>query len=110
MTYCSNQTALFHFDPTATLQKELKKGINLTELQWPSAVEDGIRAAELATKVMFVVYCFGIATTALSLIGALISLFALGRLSALINLGISMVCVLKPAPRETVSLANCASF
>ncbi|KAL2040420.1 hypothetical protein N7G274_006863 [Stereocaulon virgatum] len=90
VTSCSNQTALFHFDATAILQQELKKGINLTELQWPSAVQDGIRAAALASKVMFVVYCIGTTTTALSFIGALISLFALGRLSALVNLAVSM--------------------
>ncbi len=43
-THCSNQTSMFHFDPAGIIQNELKPGVNLTELKWPKAIEDSIRA------------------------------------------------------------------
>ena len=91
VTHCSNQTALFHFDPAAIIQSELKPGVNLTELKWPKAVQDAVRAAELASKVMFVLYCIGVGAVGLALLGAILSLFASGRLSALVNFMVGSV-------------------
>ena len=91
VTHCSNQTALFHFDPALIIQNELKPGVNLTDLKWPKAIQNTIRAIELASKVMFVLYCIGIGAVGLALVGAIISLFASGRLSAIVNVMLSTV-------------------
>ena len=85
ITHCSNKTALFHFDPTAIIQSELKPGINLTDLHWPDAITNGVKAIEVASKVMFVLYCIGIAFTGLALLGAIWGFIANGRLSAFVN-------------------------
>ena len=94
VTKCSNQTATFHFDPAKAIQNELKPGINLTDLKWPSAVEDGIQAAKLASNVMFVLYCIGIGAVGLALIGAIIGVFASGRFAAMVNSMLSFVCAI----------------
>ena len=91
VTKCSNQTATFHFDPAKAIQNELKPGINLTDLKWPSKVQDGITAVKLASNVMFVLYCIGIAAMGVALIGAVIGVFAAGRFAAMINTMLSFV-------------------
>ena len=91
VTKCSNQTATFHFDPAKAIQDELKPGINLTDLKWPSKVQDGITAVKLASNVMFVLYCIGIAAIGVALIGAFIGVFAAGRFAAMINTMLSFV-------------------
>ena len=91
VTHCSNQTTFFHFDPTAVLQKELKTGVNLTELKWPQAIEDVVQAVEVASNAMFVLYCIGIATAGVAVLGSIVGLLAGGRLSALVNLMLAMV-------------------
>lgn len=85
VTRCSNHTAMFHFDPTAVIQKELKPGITLNDLHWPSAIKDAVHAVEIASKVMFVLYCIGVAATGLALLGAFFGVLSGGRLAALIN-------------------------
>ncbi|MCJ1485510.1 hypothetical protein MMC06_005684 [Schaereria dolodes] len=85
VTRCSNHTGLFHFDPTAILQSELKTGVNLSDLHWPSAIEDTIRTVETASKAMFVLYCIGVAFTGLAVLGAFIAVAGGGRLSAFVN-------------------------
>lgn len=92
-THCSNQSALFHFDPASVIQKELKPGLNLADLKWPSAIKDTIRVVKVATNAMFVIYCIGAAAAGLALIGALVGMFASGRLSAMVNFMTCMVCV-----------------
>ncbi|CAF9918121.1 MAG: hypothetical protein ALECFALPRED_000566 [Alectoria fallacina] len=72
ITYCSNETSFFHFDPGAVIQNELKPGVNLTDLKWPSAIQDGVHAVEDATDIMFVLYFIGAATTGVALIAALV--------------------------------------
>jgi len=92
VTFCSNHTSFFHFDPAAVIQNELKPGLNISDLKWPSAIQDGIRAVELATKVMFVLYCVGAAAAGGALVGALLGVWASGRLSAVVNLMVALVC------------------
>ena len=113
VTKCSNQTATFHFDPAKAIQDELKPGINLTYLKWPSAVENGIQSAKLASNVMFVLYCIGIGAVGLALIGALIGVFASGRLVAMVNTMLSIVSAVtdRPSPSLlTVHLARILLF
>lgn len=94
ITKCSNRTALFHFDPTKIIQDELKPGVNLSDIKWPDKIEDAVRAVEVASKVMFVFYCIGIAFSALALLGAIFGLVASGRISAFGNFILDIVCLL----------------
>lgn len=66
--------------------------MNLTsQLKWPEAIRDTIRAVEFSSKAMFVFYCMGAAATGLALMGALVGFMATGRLSAMINIMTSIV-------------------
>ena len=91
VTRCSNHTALFHFDPSAIIQKELKPGISLTDLEWPSAIKDAVRAVEVASKAMFVLYCIGVAAAGLALAGAFLGVASEGKLTALVDAMLSLV-------------------
>jgi len=91
VTKCSNHTALFHFDPTTIVQNELKTGVSLQDLHWPSAIQDGMRALEAASKVMVVLYYVGIAVTGLAVIGSITGIIAGGNLSAIVNLMLAIV-------------------
>ena len=91
VTSCSNHTAFFHFDPTAILQSELNPKYNLSDLKWPSAIEEAIAAIETASKVMFLLYCIGVGFAGLALFGAIIGILAGGRLSAAVNVVLDLV-------------------
>jgi hypothetical protein len=91
ITHCSNRTGLFHFDPTAIIQSELGPDVNLTTIHWPSQIEDGIRAVEVASKVMFIFYCIGIGFAGLAVIGAAWGVLANGRISASANFMLDFV-------------------
>lgn len=100
---------MFHFDPSAAIQKELKPGINLTDLEWPSAIKSAVRAVEVASKVMFVLYCISVGAVGLALIGAFGGLVREGRLAAIGNNIISLVSQANnissvPKADETLSL------
>lgn len=82
---------MFHFDPTSVIQKELKPGINLTDLQWPSAIKDAVHAVKVASSAMFVLYCIGVAAAGLALLGAFLGVFSGGRIAALANNGLALV-------------------
>jgi len=90
VTHCSNRTALFHFDPTAIIESELAPGINLTDIHWPSEIEDATKSVELASKVMFIFYCIGIGFAGLAVIGAVWGVLANGRISASVNFTLDM--------------------
>ncbi len=97
ITHCSNTTSFFTFNATQTLQKELNAShidITLTDLHWPSAIQDGIDALRLGLNVMFVLYCIGIATTGLALLGSAAGIFLHGRLSTFINIFLSLLAFL----------------
>jgi len=73
VTYCSNRTAMFQFDPTAALQKSLNDSgapITLKQLNWPKDIEDGIKALRTAFKAAFVLYCMGIGFCFLTLLAS----------------------------------------
>ena len=91
VTQCSNRTALFHFDPTAAIQRELKPGISLADLEWPSTIQDAVHAVEVASKAMFVLYCVGVAATGLALLGAFVGVFSDGRAAPLANNALASV-------------------
>lgn len=105
ITHCSNETSFFHFDPGAIIQNELKPGINLTDLSWPSAIQDGVRAVEGATDLMFVLYFMGAATTGVALIAALVGVREVWRYSAVICFMLSSVSH-QQVLRDVHGLAN----
>ena len=109
MTYCSNQTSFFHFDLGAVIQNELKPGLKLTDLSWPSAIEDGVHAVEDATDVIFVLYIIGAATTGAALIAALVGVRAVWRYHVVACLMLSSVCHSRVLP-EAHDLAKCRSL
>lgn len=63
----------------------------LDDLKWPDAIRDVVAVVETASKIMFVLYCMGIAATGLALVGAIFGVFTTGRLSAIVNLMLTFV-------------------
>lgn len=84
ITFCSNQTSFFSFDPGAVIQNELKPGVKLTDLDWPTTIENGVHAVKGATDVIFVLYLAGAVATGMALIGALVGVREVFRYSAMI--------------------------
>ncbi|OJD33838.1 sur7 protein [Diplodia corticola] len=95
---CSNSTAMFHFDPTAVLEKSLNEsglGITLDDLNWPDDIQQGLDALRIAYKAMFVLYCIAVGTSFLVLFGSVAGVFlASGRLSAFFNVMIAILAFL----------------
>lgn len=85
---CSNQTAMYHFDISKVLNQELEIGplhLNLSDIHWPSDIQDGLNALNTAIDATFVLYAIGIAAAGLAIIAALVALFMNG--SRLISFG-----------------------
>ncbi|KAL1636134.1 hypothetical protein SLS58_009983 [Diplodia intermedia] len=95
---CSNATAMFHFDPTAVLEKSLNEsglGITLDDLNWPDDIQQGLDALRIAYKAMFVLYCVAVGASFLVLVGSLVGVFlASGRLSAFFNVMLAVLAFL----------------
>lgn len=89
VTACSNTTVNNHFDPKSTLAQQLKQNtggeIDLTDVQWPSEIDDALNALKVAQKAVFVFYCIAIASIFLALLLAIVGLFSEGRPTALAN-------------------------
>ncbi|KAL1603576.1 hypothetical protein SLS60_005164 [Paraconiothyrium brasiliense] len=89
VTGCSNQTAMFWFNPNDIISQALNKsglGITLDDLEWPEDVQKGLDALRIVSITAFVLYCIAIGLIFLSFIGALVAVFTSGRLSACVNL------------------------
>lgn len=93
VTLCSNRTALYNFDPTQTLQREINasghSNVNLTALHWPQAVDDGLAALRTAQRAAFILYCIAIGFIALVTLFAIIAIVLSGRLTAFVNILLS---------------------
>ncbi|KAF2437436.1 integral membrane protein-like protein [Karstenula rhodostoma CBS 690.94] len=86
---CSNQTAMFYFNPTQIIEDALAKSgldITLDDLEWPSDIQRGLDALRIVSVTAFVLYCISIGLIFLSFVGAVVAVFAAGRLSACVNL------------------------
>ena len=94
---CTDPKPFARFNPTEILQSELRPGISLSDLQWPSEVETAVQAIEIAMRAMFVLYCIGIGSAGLSIIGALITFFTHGLFGATINFMLDLVSLLHPS-------------
>ncbi|CAI6331542.1 unnamed protein product [Periconia digitata] len=88
VTGCSNQTAMFHFDPQQIIEDALNKsgtGITLDDLKWPEDIQTGLDTLRVVSVTAFVLYCIAIALIFIALVAALPALFAQGRLAACLN-------------------------
>ncbi|KAI5248193.1 integral membrane protein-like protein [Aureobasidium subglaciale] len=108
VTYCSNRTSFFHFNPTTTLETELNKtglGITLEDLHWPDAVNDGIRTLRIAQKAAFILYCISAALLLIATLASLISFFFSGRFSAFIDISLWFLAFLAIALASAITTA-----
>jgi len=77
---CSNQTAMYHFDINTIIAEELSLGpfhLNLSDISWPSSIQDGLDTLSTALDATFVLYCIGIAAAGLAILTSLIAIFLL---------------------------------
>ena len=105
VTYCSNRAALFHFDPQAIIESELAPGITLSDIQWPSGIEDGLRAVAAASKAMFVFYVIAIILVGLAFLAAVWGVFAAGRLSLFVNFALDILAFLSVGIASAIATA-----
>lgn len=93
VTRCSNKTALFHFDPQAILQSELRTDVNFSDLHWPSQVNDAVTAIRISTTVMFICYCIAAGFAGIAIIGGFIAFFMDTRLADFVNFMLYFVSI-----------------
>ncbi|OBT93632.1 hypothetical protein VE01_08068 [Pseudogymnoascus verrucosus] len=107
---CTPMKAMYHFDPTSQLQKELDSGplagkINLADLGYSDDIKNGIKAFNIAMTAMFILYCIGAAASGLCIILALISFFSTGRLTSCLNFLLAIVAFLALAISSAIVTA-----
>ena len=89
VTACSNKTAMFTFDPRKTLTKELNEStdglVDLSKLDWPDKVDNGLAALKAAQRAVFILYCVSIALIFVAICIGIGSIFSNRRLIAAIN-------------------------
>ena len=77
-----------HFNISEQLDKELQAGklhLNLSDIDWPSDIQDGLDALNIALDALFVLYAVGIAAAGLSIFTSLVAFFLHG--SRLVSFG-----------------------
>ena len=81
-----------HFNIDQLLSNELELGplhLNLTALDWPTAIQKGLNALNDAFDATFILYAIGIAASSLAILSALIAFFLSGsRLVSFLNWGL----------------------
>lgn len=65
--------------------------LNISDLNWPDTIQEGINDLNAALGATFVLYCIGIATAGLAMITAFIAIFSASRLIAFGNFGIAFI-------------------
>ncbi|THX26217.1 integral membrane protein-like protein [Aureobasidium pullulans] len=108
ITYCSNRTSFFRFNPTTALEQELNKsGLNITleDLHWPEAVNDGVHALRVAQKAAFLLYCIAAGLLLLATFASLVSFFFNGRLSAFVDISLWFLAFLAIALASAITTA-----
>jgi len=94
ITACSPRKAMYRFDPTRIVSDALNKTtgarITLSDINWPSDIDTGVRALNTLMAAMFVLYVLAIIFIFLSLLAALVAaLSSPGRASACVNLALA---------------------
>ncbi|MCJ1426663.1 hypothetical protein MMC29_004566, partial [Sticta canariensis] len=103
VTHCSKRTPSFHFNATNVIQQELKSDISLPDLEWPSAIQDGVGMAERTIRAMFVFYCIGVAATGLALVGVVFGMLVVNKLTAIFNFMLTMSAFISLALASIIS-------
>jgi len=98
VTGCTKQTAMFHFDISKQISEELKIGplhLNLSDINWPDAIQDGLNTLNTAIDATFVLYAIGIASAGLAIVTSVVAIFLSGsRLTSLGNWGLATLSFL----------------
>lgn len=94
---CSNRTAMFTWDPVATIERKLNEsgvGVTLEDLNFPSDIQRGIDALQILQKTTFILYCIAIALIFITLLAAIPAFLTSGRLSACLNFALALLALL----------------
>lgn len=87
-----------HFDITKQLNQELEIGplkLNLSDIDWPSDIQDGLNKLNIALDATFVLYAIGIAAAGLCILTSLVAVFLHGsRLVSFGNWGLASLSFL----------------
>jgi len=79
---------MFHFDISKQVNQELEVGplhVNLSDIDWPAEIQDGLNALNMALDATFILYAIGIAAAGCAVLASLIAFFLHG--SRLISFG-----------------------
>jgi hypothetical protein len=86
---------MYDFNLTAILAQDLAKdgsGVTLSELKWPSSIQNGIDELISEMDVAFVLYCIGIALSVFVMFGGIVGILTWGDLGVVrSNLWLSFV-------------------
>ncbi|CZT03737.1 hypothetical protein WAI453_009018 [Rhynchosporium graminicola] len=100
VTNCSNRTAMYDFNLDNVLNQQLEVGllkINLSDINWPKDIQNGLDTLNVAFNAVFVLYAIGIAAAGLAILASLVAFFTSGsRLISFGNWGLatlSFVCL-----------------
>lgn len=89
---------MYHFDPMTAIDEQLHVGdlhLNLSDINWPDELTDGIKALNALTSATFVLYCIGIAACGLAILTGLVAFVLHGsRLVSLGNGGLTFLAFL----------------
>lgn len=84
-----------HFDISKEISGELEVGplhLNLSDIDWPSDIQDNLNKLNAALDATFVLYAIGIAAAGVSILACLVALFLNGsRLISFGNWGLAIV-------------------
>lgn len=97
VTGCSKPNPMFAFDPTEIVQDALNKtntGVTLEDLGWSDDIQRGIDALRTVSIATFVLYCISIALIFLCLIASVAAVLTSGRLTACVNLMLTILAFL----------------
>ena len=94
VTFCEQPGAMFTFNITEILQRELRGGVTLADLHWPDDIQNALDVLDVATRVMFVMYCVGIGLVGAAMLSALLGIFASGVLHAWLNALLDLVAAI----------------
>ncbi|KAF2850662.1 integral membrane protein-like protein [Plenodomus tracheiphilus IPT5] len=98
ITGCSQSKAMYKFDPTRIVEDALNRTtgtqVTLDDLDWPSDIQNGIRALNALMAAMFILYVIAICLIFLALLAALFAVITSGRLSACLNFLIATLAFL----------------
>lgn len=97
VTGCSNRTALFHFEPSEALSRDLDPGVNLSGINWPDAIDDDFSVLEVTSKTMTVLYCIGTGATGVAVLAGAWLILSRGRLEAIVEAVFTIVRVSSPS-------------